>query len=33
MVPLYRGATTTTTRPPLPVDRREQGILCKYLFA
>ena len=24
MVPLYRGATTTTTRPPLPVDSREQ---------
>src|SRR5215212_1514888 len=24
MVPLYRGATTTTTRPPLPVDNREQ---------
>jgi Ferritin-like len=24
MVPLYPGATTTTTRPPLPVDSREQ---------
>jgi hypothetical protein len=24
MVPLYRAATTTTTRPPLPVDSREQ---------
>ena len=24
IVPLYRGATTTTTRPPLPVDSREQ---------
>jgi hypothetical protein len=24
MVPLYRGATTTTTRPPLPIDSREQ---------
>ena len=24
MVPLYRRATTTTTRPPLPVDSREQ---------
>jgi hypothetical protein len=24
IVPLYHGATTTTTRPPLPVDSREQ---------
>jgi len=24
IVPLYPGATTTTTRPPLPVDSREQ---------